>query len=277
MIGVVFPPGCYGTFLAQCLYYFTHLGYSSHNNFVFNRDGSSHEFRSNQQSKQVIWYGHPTSPGFDSVIRSANKLVVLLPQITHALDYFDNQFVKQQKTQVIEYLHTHYAPDTIEEKLRLCWQHEQGLDQHTPIWILREWTSYWIGDVLSASYTPKDFDIFESGTRLTTVELFENFGPTIMRLTDALELELMAEPEELSHIYKEFVSRQQFHLIQHRCEAWIDNILLDNHDVPSPCFTLFDEAYVQHLLRDRGYELQCDKLDLFPSGSKTLREKIYCR
>lgn len=276
MIGIVFAPGCYGTFLAQCLYYFTNLGYSSLSNFIFSSDGSSHGFRSNQESKLAIWYGHPTSPGFDLFFKSPNKLVVLLPQSEHALDYFDNQFVKQQKKQVIEYLHNLYASEVIEEKLRLCWRYEHGLDQHTPVWILREWTSYWIADVLSVSYTSQKFDMFKSATSLTTVELFENFNSTIIRLTDALDLELLAGPKELDHVYDEFVSRQNFHLIQNRCEAWIDSILFDDLDVPSPCLTLFDEAYVQHLLRDRGYGIQCDTLDLFPSNSKTMREKIYC-
>ena len=98
---------------------------------------------------------------------------------------------------------------------------------------------------------------------------------SIIRVVDALGLELIAEQEKLDSIHNEFVSRQKFHLIQTRCETWIDHVLFGDYNVPSPCLTLFDEAYVQHLLRNRGYEIECDSLDAFPKSSGPLRKKIY--
>ena len=50
---------------------------------------------------------------------------------------------------------------------------------------------------------------------------------------------------------------------------------ITNNNTDSPCQTLIDEAYVQHSLREQGYEIQCDGLDTFPTNSRDLREIIY--
>ena len=51
--------------------------------------------------------------------------------------------------------------------------------------------------------------------------------------------------------------------------------MLTNNNTASPCQTMLDEAYVQHCLREQGYEIRCDGLDTFPTNSSDLRELIY--
>ena len=71
-----------------------------------------------------------------------------------------------------------------------------------------------------------------------------------------------------------WIAKQSYHNSQHRCDAWIQDILEDR-DSESPCQTLLDEAYVQRCLREQGYEIRCDGLNIFPRSSRDLRELVY--
>ena len=76
------------------------------------------------------------------------------------------------------------------------------------------------------------------------------------------------------HNQSNWITRQRYHNSQQRCNTWIQDVL-SNNDTVSPCQTMLDEAYIQHCLREKGYEIRCDGLDVFPTTSRDLRELIY--
>jgi hypothetical protein len=73
---------------------------------------------------------------------------------------------------------------------------------------------------------------------------------------------------------QQWIAQQRYHNSQHRCNAWVEDILNDRN-TPTPCQTILDEAYVQHCLREQGYEIRCDGLNNFPKTSSELKELIY--
>ena len=59
-------------------------------------------------------------------------------------------------------------------------------------------------------------------------------------------------------------------------QSLILHLLTDQLEVsPADAQTMLDEAYIQHCLREKGYEIRCDGLDVFPTTSRDLRELIY--
>jgi len=74
--------------------------------------------------------------------------------------------------------------------------------------------------------------------------------------------------------HSSFLSKQRHHNAQNKCNRWVKNIIADNQSI-SPCRTIFDEAYVQAKLRDNGYEIKCDGLDIFPKNSEEMHKLIF--
>ena len=99
----------------------------------------------------------------------------------------------------------------------------------------------------------------------------ENVFP---RLINRLGLTIVSDDATMKHNQRSWIAQQRYHNSQHRCNAWVQDVITNNNTA-SPCQTLIDEAYVQHSLREQGYEIQCDGLDTFPTNSRDLREIIY--
>jgi hypothetical protein len=132
-------------------------------------------------------------------------------------------------------------------------------------WSIREWFSFWMLDSMKDTYHGK------SG-HFTTNDLFtSNIFP---HLINRLGLTLVVDDAIMKHNQSNWIATQRYHNSQHRCNKWVQDVLTDNNTL-SPCLTILDEAYVQHSLREQGYEIRCDGLDTFPTNSRDLREIIY--
>jgi hypothetical protein len=270
MIKVLFRPGCYGTFLTKCLYKLTDLNEYRDRDFSFDAHGSSHDYRQIVSKEKSIVCGHDETLN----IEETDKVIVILPLIEHQLDYFDNQFRKQEKEHLCKYIHLLYPNDEIEKKLSQNWNYPHQLDNHTPQWILREWCSFWIKDCLSRSYDALRYEKFTNANKINTQNIFENLADVIFLLAEKLNLKVLVGVDEMNSIQKKFVDAQQLHNIQKKCVAWVDDVI-ENRNSTSPCLTIFDQSYVQHLLREKGYEIRCNELNAFPSSAEELRALIY--
>ena len=270
MINVLFPPGCYGTFLTKCLYSLTNLNQQKDYCFEFDKFGSSHSHRRNKESRHVINCGHLETLD----VNPSDKLVVILPCQNHKLDYLDNQFWKQENKQIVGYLHSMYNPNEIKVKLSQSWNYHDDLSTETPTWILREWCSFWINDCLNAGYDFLKYQKFDYATYITTNDIFEDLEDVIFVLAKKLELKVQVTGTQIREIQEKFKQSQLLHNIQKKCLVWVDNVI-EKHNADSPCLTVFDEAFVQHLLRQNGYEIQCDQLNVFPKNSVDLNSIIY--
>lgn len=275
MIKIIFPQGCYGTFLSRCVFEFTDLTkkncpHVSDITFEFDVTGSSHSFRQNIESQKHIISGH--LPGFS--YDQSDTIIAIIPCKENFLDYFDNQFIKNEYRQIISYLRTMFSPEEIRQKLIDGWNYNHDLDSTTPRWLLREWCSFWLESCLSNSYDIESYSVLPAKAHIETRELFQDLYNVLQTISKALDLRLLATISQIKELQSKFVEAQTLHDIQNRCDAWVNKIL-DHADAPSPCLTLFDEAWVQHRLRFFGYEIQCDGLEQFPISSKELSKLIY--
>lgn len=272
MIKIIFPPGSYGTFLTKCLYHFSNLNNNLDKiNFLFDANGSSHDFRLNNCSKNLIKCGHIETLDIDYFV---DRVITMLPDSQHYLDYFDNQFIKQEFEQTVKYINNYFSFEEINKKLQTSWNYTGNYDHNTPKWIVREWTSFWINDCLIESYNTDKYQKILSLEYYNVNEIFDNLYLLIEKIAKTLNLKLIASKQEIDQTQLKFVQHQRLHNIQLKCQEWVYNITQGNN-VSSPCVTIFDEAYVQMLLRTRGYEIKCEGLNDFPSDSSKMLEIIY--
>jgi len=269
MIKILFPPGCYGTYFSRCLYNYTDLSSHRETNFEFCDDGSSHLFRDDHESKKLIWYGHCE----DTVLTEQDTVITITPVHDHCLDYYNNQFVKWEKSNLISYLRTQIINAEIKLKLSQNWDYKfNTLNEDIPRWILREWVSFWIVDVWK---TIDSYKQIKSSFKLDTQDIFENIFEKLVECAKIVDKKLTADIDTIMNNQKKFIKAQQFHNSQIRCQQWVDQILNSQFDHPSPCITIFDESYVQYLLREQKFEIQCDQLNIFPLTSLDMKKIIY--
>ena len=235
---------------------------------VFDNTGSSHIFRDNSTAQTKILPRHVPdnqSPFLDTT-------VTIFPCQDHLLDYYNNHFVKQEKQQLIEYMLVAFGPDVVKQKLLEGWNYIDSFDKNTPVWILREFFSFWIDDALTTSYNIDKY-IHLPGITITTQDLFLNFTDSLAKICQYLKLELLVDQEVLLENHNIFLNNQYYHDSQLKCKQWINDIIT-NTNTPTPCQTIFDEAYVQHGLRMSGYNIQCNELNVFPKTASAMKDII---
>lgn len=279
MIKICFPPGCYGHYLAQCLFYFTDIADADPQDFVFDCNGSSHAFRHNQTARQYIQIGHFS---YDSSAQShpatltvepGDQCITIVPVLGHWLDYFNNQYVKQSKSDFWRYIGAQISLDDIDLKLRQHWAYDRGVTSEIPRWILRELFSFYIADILHSAYAQDRCGLTDS-IKIPTTLFFDRFETGFRHLGQELDVDITAGHDTLRSNNQSFQNSQRYHGSQYRCEQWVNDILLHREN-ESPVQTLFDEAYIQHRLRVLGYEIMCDQLNTFPATASDLRALIY--
>ena len=271
MIKILFPPGCYGTYFGRSLYNYSNLRTLSYQSFEFDANGSSHAYRQDNEAQQHIRVGHIENIS----IEESDQIVVILPHQEHRLDYYNNQFVKEEKQQLIKYIQTQLSITDINLKLQDHWNYSSGFNQQVPRWMLREFFSYWIQNCLNSGYNQEKYSSISSIITTNTQEIFTNFLPILHKIANALNLEITVNSAEIQNIHHNFLQNQRYHNSQLRCNAWIHNVIETDLTEASPCQTIFDESYVQHVARTLGFEIRCDGLDVFPTTSNELRKVIY--
>lgn len=248
MIHVTWPPGCYGTYVMQSIYAYSNLG---NGNIVIDPTGSSHSFRERSDTRQFFDHSHIWSEDTD---------VHINPVPGHELDYLNNQLVKQEDNDIVRSFKISF-PTEFDIKIGDNWT------SNSP-WTLREWCSFWIEDFIQASYQ------VQPTVTLTANDLFDVDNNVFSEIINRLGLTVTTDTAIMKLNQARWIEQQRFHNSQQRCNLWVQDVLTDNNTA-SPCQTLLDEAYVQHCLREQGYEIQCDGLDTFPIHSRDLREIIY--
>ena len=272
MIKVYFPPGCYGTYLSRCIYNYTNLRTEPFEELTFNDNGSSHQFWSKKkQLSTVIQYGHIDTLGLNV---DAEQVVVVVPCQEHGLDYYDNQFFKIQHEQLLSYLLYQMSKEEISSKLITHWGYQGNFDNTVPKWIMREWCSFWIVDVLDQSYNSQQYNKINATAQISTQNIFENWTESFSQLALSLNLTLTVDVDTIKKQHENFLKVQKFHNIQIRCHQYVSDLLNDINSTIT-LYSIFDEAYIQQLLRQHNLEIRCDGLDTFPNTTQQLKMLTY--
>ena len=269
MIKILFPQGCYGTYFSRCLYQYSNLKEEEFIPLAFDSTGSSHVHRNNRHAISKIIQGHfPTLP-----MNTTDTIISLIPDNNCNLDYFNNQFYKQAQSQIIEFILSMYNNDEIETKLKKNWNYHKALDLEIPNWILREWCSFWLSATWQNSYSRELYGN-SAFYKIEVVDLLNNIEQTLTQSFDYLNLTFTVDMSIIKNTHATFLSVQKFHGIQQRCNRWADAVLTDT-EMESPVQTIFDEAYLQYLFKDKGYEIFCNGLNIFPTSSRDMKKIIY--
>jgi hypothetical protein len=270
MIKILFPPGCYGHYWARCIYSYTNLRKGQYQLFDFDSSGSSHSRQFINESKNCIELGH-----VDTLeITLTDTVVVVLPDQKHRLDYYNNQYHKASKKQLINFILSQFSIDDINKKLKDNWNYCDNFGPETPPWILREFFSFFIGDLFNSGYNVNSYKNVPHVFSLTTQDIFLNFLHIFNKACQNLNLSVTVPQSCMLKNHNNFLQAQQYHNIQNKCQKWVNDSLTDQPSI-SPGTTIFDEAYVQYYLRLNGYELKCDGLNTFPDHSIELKKIIY--
>jgi len=270
MIKVYFPPGCYGTYVTRCIYNYTNLRNEPFVEFTFGDTGDSHQHWNNKNAVLDIQQGH-----IETLCLNKDDLVIsIVPCAAHRLDYYNNQFYKQQHGQLIDYILKHISQQDADHKLATQWNYNGKFDRTVPRWIIREWCSFWINDVLETAYDKKRYQALDSVAQFTTQDIFENYTELLIENISKLGLTITVNLDIICKQHEKFLSVQKFHNSQTQCEQCVNDLLIGNNNQITP-YSIFDEAYIQHLLRCNGLEIQCNGLDIFPTTTQQLKNLTY--
>lgn len=272
MIKILYPHGCYGTYFSRCLFNYTTLSSHQLGNFDFDEHGSSHVFRNNLSANENIWHGHLDS--FE--LNSQDVVITILPESDHFLDYYDNYFSKQEQGAIINYLTKQISQEEIKYKLKQYWNYTSDIaDDKIPKWILREWLSFWISQSWNDGYNSKNYQSIASKLNFGTQSIIKNLIDVLHNACQAINQSLRASQTLILENHTKFLQHQKFLDIQIKCQQWVEQILTSKNNYASPCITIFDEAFVQHLLRKHKFEILCNELNTFPVTSFEMKKIIF--
>jgi hypothetical protein len=251
MYKIIFAPGCYGHFLAVCL-----NRYSNKINLSeveFTHTGNSHIVRSKNPLRLEISH-------IDNTIVDDSS-ILLVPNKDYYLDYFDNQFAKHHNYNLNRTLSAVFGNE-YQTKIQNYWHNS---NKHPTTWMIREFLSFCLHDVFTVGFMP--YITERNGLKVQTTHLFEHLYDTLNYISSSTGIKLYLDRQDINITQKQFSLAQKFHKIQFRCIVWTNDII-NNKNNPNPCLTIFDEAYVQYLLRDLGYSLKCNNLHILPNSKK---------
>lgn len=271
MIKVYFPSGCYGTYVTRCIYNYTDLRTEPFEELTFTDSGSSHDFWPlTDRLLSTIRFGHTDTP---AMLVQADKIVTVLPSQDHRLDYFNNVLFKRSDGNFIDHILHHFLDEDAIYKFKTNWQYNGALSL-APTWMVREWCSFWINDVMSKSYNYTEYSDINSTIQFSAQDIFENWIQTLTETVSALDLKLTVNVDTIDRQHKNFLMVQKSHNSQIRCHQYVSD-LLSGINTKMTLHSILDEAYIQHLLRQSNFEIQCDGLDIFPTDTTQLSDLIY--
>jgi hypothetical protein len=266
-IKVVFAPGCYGHYITACLYTFSDLN-DTGKPVLQDAVSNSHYIRQEPWFGTKLYCEHPDvyAPG------SCDHSMVLIPSSDHGLDYFVNNFVKTHSNSWSVWTRRHIPQQVLQAKLD---QWGMGINsQSPPRWIQREFLSWHILSWISAGYDANQYRTMDHSVAIECRDLFGQLTPVLTAAAQRLGLRITAPEPVIESCHNAFRARQQYHGIQNRCKSWCDSVL-SNTAADLEFDNLVAESWTQAYLRQQGFEVRCQDLDTWPSGSETMRSYIY--
>lgn len=296
-IGIICGPGCYGTFVQWCLEYFTDPEFNGPD-MPFTDSGSAHihqgvKILKNEDPYQDFQKKRYTAKTFLVDAKRPNGIahshLWLLETQDHNKDFnkekqildilFDKKIVvlPTENTllltinNIISKMPIDRHPWPIPEDISK-WnvKNPNNIDR----WIIREWASLNVRNSARSWCGLLHVNELKEFSHIITVDdLFTNFKETLNSMINYIGKKLIQE-DKIDIVYEKWRKLQIHYGEDDRVERIVRSVL-EATDIGWNDLTLMEEAWIQMLLRDAGYELKCDGLNIFPTNSKQLRELIY--
>lgn len=219
---------------------------------------------------------HPKFKQTDSIqehlnffAQSTKKVIVLYPDHQTKFLSISNNFNKTGKE---------YLEDRIDfNEIYNHWPVAAGTPtSDIPRWILREFLSYYM---IPAWTDEHEFFLPENVKCDTCLwvsvsDLLFDFKTTVTKILEYTELDYYKTTEELISSHALMMSKQQNLPMDKLVEDILTNFECDV-DYQWKSLDLPMESYIQWELRNRGYSLLCQDLNVFPTDIKSLKSICY--
>lgn len=262
---IVFCPGGYGTYLAWSMYTYSELNESGKIDLPFCLNGSCHSFRTHIGIKKFAIKHEVSELDYN--------LVYIVPDKNRVVEYLDNQLAKQLDFNYYEMfenflsdykekIHTGWGSDVPEK-----WQERELLSFHLPQMF----------EVQMSEYLNYSINNHKNAIQINSEEILENPRQCLNDIFTFFNLKTIDTIEKLEEVHEMYLNLQ---LNRNKDQITIDYVdaALAGKPLTIKNCTLFDEAWIQHLLRKKGFEIKCFGLNKFPlcaSGLTTLLEKYH--
>ena len=311
---ILYETGGYGTFLEWLLYYLTDSamddtlpfrdGGNSHSyvgNYLLADSSLMDTYSANKFKDGMPDFArtHPT----DNTLEQLQEKKLQIVNVWHTTDsrfwIFNNSQVKLntgEMSQLEVYWNKKYRPEVwefLKRKNEDLFRYMLKVDsaskemnaigygypdvkteQDLARWQLREILSLWNFDEMYPQYFlppgPRD------GVINVQIEaLRDNFKETIMALVQATGHEAIPDRADQLDLIGERWKEKQTEI--NRDRAVIDYVenTVQGEEYTDLRLSFFEEAWIQGELRRRGYEINCDGLNQFPSSTKQMNKLIY--
>ena len=256
---IVFCSGSYGTYLAWCIYTYSNLNKSGKIDLPFGPNGSCHLFRNH--------IGIKTLPTMHALPDPGLNIVYIAPSRARVIEYLDNNLAKQAEFdnyEVLEFILSDYK-----EKLLVRWgsnnperwQERELLSLHLP--------HMFEAQMLKYEYANSSIDNYKNAIQINSEEIFKDLRQCLNNIFTFFNLKSIDTIEKLEEVHDMYLNLQ---LNLNKGQITIDyaNAAIVGKPFTIKNCTLFDEAWIQHLLREKGFEIKCYNLNKFPSCASKL-------
>jgi hypothetical protein len=289
-IPIVFHAGGYGTYLEWVL---TTLTSNDEIIWPFTNKGNSHNFQGNHVGTTARWLEYLNSNENYTFVR-------LHPKITQEENLEENLKIISDSAEQFVYILV--DPDSLllglanqYEKVRDDWwdvefkyyinkeliYNNWPVDPTFPIsklpeWIKREFLSLYMMPMWheQIGWNNQLHWNYPNCQPITIKQLLYQFESTIARIGKELKLQFVRPVKELLSAHNQMLALQKNLNIDQTCNQ-IVNAVISNESISWDPISLIGEGWVQWQLRNLGYEIRCNGLDLFPTNSVKLQELIY--
>jgi hypothetical protein len=289
-IPIVFNGGSYGTYLEWVL---TALTSDESIDPPFTDSGSSHLFLGNHLGGVPGWrqYAsgthfhqfvrlHPKnhkeeslSANLNQIINQVSKMLYLYPDHDSVLMNINNWLGKVRK----DWWEYEVEKEISLEKIHKNWPECKGMavDQ-IPLWIRRELLSFYLIPAWHDQiewYHPERWH--NPNCYLVLInELLYNFESTINHIQQFCGLTFKRPIAEILPYHKIMLAAQLYSEQDQLCHQIITSTI-DRYEFTWKSLPLPSQVWVQWQLRNLGWEIHCDGLDMFPTNSVQLANLLY--
>lgn len=289
-VAIAFNAGTYGTYLEWCL---TNLTTNKDLESPFTQIGNSHKFKGTHLldiigCRNFLSAGstapfirfhpktvkdHNLSDNLDYVCQHVESVIYLYPDVDHVVFCLNNYMSKIFD----DWWSDHFINTINYDKIYNNWPINPGVTMDKiPQWIKREFLSYYL--------MPAWFDQIEwyhpnkwhntKACVITTKDLLFDFESTMGRIQQHCNLNYTKPVSSLISYHNENLELQANKTQDQICNQIIDSVLDETNFDWRP-LPFGSEVWVQWELRNRGFEIRCDGLDIFPTNSVHLKELLY--
>lgn len=287
---IAFNGGTYGTYLEWCL---TTLSSADHIVPPFTRVGNSHNFTGRHVENIKGWKSfkltndltqfvrlHPKtlvdeslSANMNYLCNTAESVVYLYPDKESILLSLNNFTHKIWKDWWLRNFSTLVSVDKIYNNWPVS---KETPISDIPIWIKREFMSFYL---MPNWFSQIEWNHLETWGHanccvVTVGQLLHDFENSIHRIKTHCNLQFKKDIAELVPFHQQNLKLQKYITQDQTCNQIIDSIV-NNQLFEWEPITLTSESWVQWQLRNLGYEIMCNELDIFPTNSVQLRKLLY--